>query len=120
MIVPEPRAASGAIRSFDGVIGERFLFSYFPSGDSSDSGMTVVCCITAQYSTPIRDRAGNQRNAGVSNHRPRSIISRRVSGKGETPNSMPRVAFMLLHGGLDWLKFSSQIPIHGKAARGQT
>jgi len=64
--------------------------------------------------------AGIHLNVGTSNNRPRSIISRRDSGKGETPNSIPRAKVELSHGALGRLQFSSQMPIHGKSAGDHT
>ena len=45
----------------------------------------------ARYSTSTRDFAGTHRYVGAPKSRPRSIICRRVSGIGDTPNSIPRV-----------------------------
>mgnify|MGYP000043748112 CR=1 FL=1 len=47
----------------------------------------------------------------------RSIIARRVSGNGDTPNSIPRVSVRPLQGGVARLWFSSQMPSQGKSAR---
>src|SRR5438445_5517348 len=52
--------------------------------------------------------------------RPRSTMARRVSGNGETPNSIPRVSVCPFQGGPGRLQFSSQTPIHGKSDVFQT
>src|SRR5207237_8801668 len=90
------------------------------AGPSSYAGTESKNLVTAQYSASMRVPAGTQRYAGTSNRRPRSIIRRRDSGIGETPNSIPRVSVVPFHGGSVRLWFSSQIPIHGKSPGFQT
>src|SRR5438094_5599291 len=92
----------------------------YTAGQSSDSGTESKNLVTAQYSASMRVPAGTQRYAGTSNRRPRSIIRRRDSGIGETPNSIPRVSVVPFQGGSVRLWFSSQIPIHGKSPGFQT
>src|SRR5882672_9939757 len=68
----------------------------------------------------MRPLAGSHRNVGVSNIECRATISRRDSGNGDTPNSIPRVSVAPFHGEAVRLQFSSQIPIHGKSEVFQT
>ncbi len=54
----------------------------------------------ASYFTLTLFFAGIHLKQGVPNSLPRSIISRRVSGIGETPNSIPRVSVQPFQGAL--------------------
>src|SRR5688572_24605951 len=96
------------------------LLSGCYAGHFSISGTASAAVETHQYSTLSRDPAGIHLKVGVSNIRPRSTMARRLSGKGETPNSMPRVMVREFHGACERLRFSSQIPSQGKSARRQT
>src|SRR5438128_11528760 len=82
---------------------------------SSDSGTSSARCSTIQYVASIWRFAGSHRYVGTPNRRPRSTIARRVSGNGETPNSIPHAIVCPFQGGAARLQFSSQIPIHGKS-----
>src|SRR5690349_6038261 len=88
-------------------------------GHANVSGICAAGRITAQYSTDTLARAGIQRYVGTPKSRPRSIIWRRVSGNGDTPNSMPRVSPVPFQGEDARLAFSSQMPSQGKSLRFQ-
>src|SRR5215203_5414956 len=90
------------------------------AGRSSASGTASAAAATHQYSTMTSEPAGIHLYVGVSNRRARSTIARRVSGNGDTPNSIPRVRVFERHGACERLRFSSQMPSHGKSTRRQT
>ena len=81
------------------------------------SGIESATRANAEYATVIRSFAASHRYPGTPNNSRRSIIARRLSGNGDAPNSIPRVSVRPLHGGVVRLRFSSQIPIHGKSDR---
>ena len=87
---------------------------FYCPGHPSVSGTAAAGRVTIQYSTATRAPAGSPPEHRGLEERPRSIISRRDSGKGETPNSIPRVSTAPFHGGWERLWCSSQMPIHGK------
>ena len=72
---------------------------------------------TSTFEVP---RAGNQRKVRSPKSCPRFTMSRRDSGKGETPNSTALVSVRPFQGDCVRLLFSSQIPAQGKSARRQT
>src|SRR5580698_5315763 len=76
-------------------------FWYFPTiaaavrggygADSVENPTEVGTGARTAYSTVVDEFAASHRYVGVPNSDPRSIIARRPSAKGETPNSTPRV-----------------------------
>ena len=70
---------------------------------------------------PRRPRApGSSRTSASRTTVPARSSARRVSGNGETPNSMPQVSARLFHGAAGRAWFSSQMPSQGKSARRHT
>src|SRR5262249_39945335 len=110
------------VNTFEG-LGDAASFQQFDrvhAGQSSVSGIESTVLVTTQYSAVIRLRAGSHRYVGTPKCFPRSIMSRRDSGIGEAPNSIPRVNVTPFHGLYVRLWFSSQIPSQGKSSRFHT
>jgi len=92
---------------------------FCPSHDlngGSATGNSREWTTEAKYRAVRRPRAAIHLNVGLPKTIHRSIICLRVSGYGDTPNSIPRASVRPFHGECFRDRFSSHTPIQGKSA----